>query len=267
MDRAGGANCGDGECDGLQENAFTCKTDCEVTAGKAVGCLMGGCMSGVVACLTDLDCGKALGCVQGCGSDFGCLTKCGSNSSPKMQQTLGAVVLCGVPQACFGVSGDGGKCEGPTENPATCVKDCPAPVCGDGKCAPPLERYIVCGKDCKKPVCGDGVCTEVFESVLTYAKDCKPKTCGNGTCDKPDWTSLNCFEDCKPGNKQANCIAQKCVKVNFACVGDLTCLLASLCTAHCSDKACFDGCGKTLPTGSAKLFANIETCGGQANCF
>lgn len=272
VDCAGGANCGDGKCDGLQENAFTCKKDCEVTASKTVGCIMGGCTSDVVVCLKDADCGKALGCVQGCGSDMACLTNCGANTSSDTQQKLGAVVLCGVQQGCFGVGGDGGKCgngkcEGPTENPVTCVKDCPAPVCGDGKCDPPLESYLVCAKDCSKPVCGDGTCDQPFESVLTCANDCKPSTCGDGTCDKPDETSLNCFEDCKPGNAQSNCIAQKCVKEGLACSGDLKCLQASLCTANCSDKTCFDACGKDLPAGSAKLFKAIEDCGTTNSCF
>ncbi|MCO4763664.1 MAG: hypothetical protein KC502_19285 [Myxococcales bacterium] len=272
VDCAGGANCGDGKCEGAQENGFTCKKDCEVTAGKAVGCIMGGCLPKVVVCLADSDCGKALGCLQGCGSDMGCLTKCGSSMSPKTQQILGEVVLCGAQKGCFGIGGDGGdcgngKCEGPTENPITCVKDCPAPVCGDSKCAPPLESYIICPKDCTKPVCGDGTCTPVFESILTCAKDCKPKTCGNKTCDKPAETSLNCFEDCKPGNAQANCLATKCIKEGLACGGDLKCLQANLCTGNCSDQACFDKCGDKLPAGSAKLFKAIKDCGASNACF
>jgi len=103
--------------------------------------------------------------------------------------------------------------------------------------------------------------------VLNCAKDCKPSTCGNGTCDKPKETTLNCFKDCKPGNKQANCIAQKCVKEGLACAGDLKCLQANLCTGNCSDETCFDTCGAKLPSGSAKLFAKIKACGKTNTCF
>lgn len=273
VDCAGGANCGDGKCDGAQENAFTCKKDCEVTADKAVPCIMGGCTTDVVACLKAPECAKTLGCVQKCGSDMGCLTGCGTNTSTDTQQKLGAVVLCGVQKGCFGVGGDGGqcgngKCEGPTENPVTCVKDCPAPVCGNGTCEPPLESYLVCNKDCTKPVCGNGTCEPPFESALLCAQDCKPKTCGDGKCDKDGGeTTSNCFEDCKPGSAQSNCIATKCVKENLACAGDLKCLGAATCTGSCGDKACFDSCGKDLPAGSAKLFQAVADCGTQNSCF
>ncbi len=247
QDCAGGANCGDGKCNGAQENGFTCPKDCKTDPASIVGCIMKGCTTDVLACMLNADCGKALGCIQGCKEDIACMGQCGSNLPPATQQKLGAIVLCGGQQGCFGIGGSGGKC-------------------GDGKCDGGIENQWTCEKDCPKTVCGDGKC-EQAENALNCAKDCVPTTCGNGTCDKPEETMINCIKDCQPGNAQSTCIASKCGKEGLACGFDFKCGQAAFCTSTCTDKTCFETCGAKLPSGSKKLFDALKTCGETNSCF
>jgi hypothetical protein len=270
QDCAGGANCGDGKCNGAQENGFTCPKDCKTDPASIVTCIMKGCTKDVLACMLDADCGKALGCIQGCKEDIACMGQCGASLPPATQQKLGAIVLCGGQQGCFGIGGSGGKCgdgkcDGGIENQWTCEKDCPKTVCGDGKCNWPIEQFT-CAKDCPKTVCGDGKC-EQAENALNCAQDCVPKTCGDGKCDKPDETMINCIKDCQPGNAQATCITTKCGKEGLACGFDFKCGQAAFCTSTCTDKSCFETCGAKLPSGSKKLFDALKTCGETNSCF
>jgi len=271
QDCAGGADCGDGNCDGIQENGFTCPKDCKTDPGSIVSCIMGKCTADVVKCMTDASCAKALGCIQGCKSDIACMAQCGANLSPSAQKTLTDIVQCGGNQGCFGIGGTGkvcgdGKCE-PPENLLNCSKDCKPPVCGDGKCEFPAENQWFCAKDCKPAKCGDGKC-EQLENPWTCAKDCVPKTCGNGKCDKPDETAVNCLKDCQPGNAQSTCVSTKCGgKEGVACAGDVQCLQAMTCTSTCSDKACFTKCGDKLSGGSKKLFDALKTCADTNKCL
>ncbi len=271
-DCAGGANCGDGKCLGAQENAFSCAKDCGVGTSDLIGCIMGKCSTEVVQCLQSEPCTEALGCLQGCGSDFACIGQCGAKLDPATQQILGATVLCGQQQGCFGVGGSGGQCgdgacTAPVENPWTCEKDCPKPSCGDGSCGKPWESFLTCKADCPAPKCGDGNCEDPLESALTCAQDCKPATCGNGKCDAPAETAANCFQDCAASTgTAAACLASKCGSEGLGCATDLNCLQASLCAGKCTTKACFADCGKSLPAGSGKLFSAYQDCAVAKSC-
>ncbi len=272
-DCAGGANCGDGQCLGAQENAFSCKADCSVGTSDLVGCIMGKCTTEVLQCLQSQPCTESLGCLQGCGNDFACLGQCGAGLDSSTQQILGATVLCGQQQGCFGLGGSGGSCgdntcTAPVENPWTCEKDCPKPSCGDGKCGAPWENFLTCKGDCPAPKCGDGNCEGPVESVINCAQDCKPSTCGDKKCDSPAETAANCLQDCAAtAATAAACLATKCGKEGLGCGLDLKCAGASLCAGKCADKACFVECAKELPAGSGKLFTAWQDCALKNACI
>ena len=168
------AGCGNGLCDG-GENNLTCPKDCTKATAYC----------GDYVCSNEE---SKTNCPQDCGA----YEVCGDTVCFGLETSYNCPLDCGLPAEC------GNKVCDQKENSYNCPVDCGyAETCGNGLCDPQENGYN-CLADCKRTQyrCGDGIC-DGREDSFNCPLDCgTPSTCGNNVCDPPRESVYNCPNDC-----------------------------------------------------------------------
>ena len=266
-DCAGGPVCGDGFCDPELEQSpeapFYCPSDCE---GGDDSCedKCGAPFDPNAVCQCDEACVDAGDCCP----DYGALCGgggpvCGDGVCEGAEQNPNSPVFCPPDCEQGPICGDG-VCQG-GENPGTCPQDCAKePICGDGECSPG-ETADGCPSDCGAgPVCGDGLCA-AQESPDTCPEDCgglKP-VCGNGACE-PGESNASCPSDCKQDPLQ--CVQDKCFAQALPCLSDPVCTDVALCLSACKGDEC-TACIVNVPDDSLVVIEPLLDCAVASGCF
>ncbi|MCO4761047.1 MAG: hypothetical protein KC502_06050 [Myxococcales bacterium] len=268
--------CGDGKCEGPEENAKSCPVDCQ----QPPFCGNGKCESPMESAKScPKDCAKPF-CGNGkCDpgeSSLNCAKDCGGGSDVLKcaQKTCGsAYKKCAGSKSCANALSCLAKC-----TTSQCMQGCALSAqgdfqtfialaqcaqkagclsggggqCGDGKCSDG-ESPQTCPQDCSPNKCGDGHCTP-GETPQNCPKDCKKNQCGDGKCNFPNETSQNCPKDCK--NASLTC-KNSCGKKAPNCWCDNQCEQMGDC---CPDKKLYCGAASQCGNGKCEPGETTQSC-------